>query len=176
MSDLPQPRRRARVRASLQNPDLPPRTVVALSVTPSADEHVELHSIFSHSRWQLYSARTFFEALAMLSDSRIGVVMSESAFPDGHSWKDLLEEIEKMSNPPSLVVTSRLADDRLWAEVLNLGGYDLLMKPFDAAEVFRTVSLAWMSWKNRWKSAALEPKPAKSADARKTFMMKAKAG
>jgi DNA-binding response OmpR family regulator len=32
--------------------------------------------------------------------------------------------------------------------VLNLGAYDLLMKPFDLTEVFRVVSLAWRHWKN----------------------------
>jgi DNA-binding response OmpR family regulator len=47
-----------------------------------------------------------------------------------------------------LIVTSDLADDRLWAEALNLGAYDVLAKPFRAAEVFRTVSLAWRQWKD----------------------------
>ena len=42
-----------------------------------------------------------------------------------------------------MIVTSRLADDRLWAEVLNLGGYDVLAKPFDASEVARVVGTAW---------------------------------
>jgi hypothetical protein len=36
----------------------------------------------------------------------------------------------------------------LWAEVLNLGGYDLLMKPFEEAEVYRVVGLAWLFWKD----------------------------
>jgi DNA-binding response OmpR family regulator len=39
-------------------------------------------------------------------------------------------------------VTSRLADERLWAEVLSLGGYDVLMKPFDVSEVYRVIRLA----------------------------------
>ena len=46
-----------------------------------------------------------------------------------------------------LIVTDRLADERLWAEVLNLGGYDLLLKPFDPEEVLRVVNSAWTSWK-----------------------------
>jgi DNA-binding NtrC family response regulator len=46
-----------------------------------------------------------------------------------------------------LIVTDRLADERLWAEVLNLGGYDLLLKPFDPEELLRVVSSAWASWK-----------------------------
>jgi len=45
-------------------------------------------------------------------------------------------------------VADRLADDRLWAEVLNLGAYDLLIKPFDTQEVLRTVGLACKTGQN----------------------------
>jgi DNA-binding response OmpR family regulator len=55
-----------------------------------------------------------------------------------------------MKCPPLLVVTSRVADDRLWSEVLNLGGYDVLAKPLNTKEVFHVAGLAWMSWKQRW--------------------------
>jgi len=52
--------------------------------------------------------------------------------------------------PPAidLIVTCRLADEYLWAEALNVGAYDVLAKPFDAAEVNRVVSLAWLHWKD----------------------------
>ena len=53
-----------------------------------------------------------------------------------------------MSFSPLLIVTARCADDQLWAEVLNLGGYDVLMKPFERTEVIRVISLAWLNWKN----------------------------
>jgi hypothetical protein len=45
--------------------------------------------------------------------------------------------------PIPLIVASRLADDKLWAEVLNLGGSDVLALRFDHDEVIRSVSLAW---------------------------------
>jgi FixJ family two-component response regulator len=70
------------------------------------------------------------------------VVITETDFPDGLSWKELLEEIEDMREAQPLIVMSRIADGRLWAEVLNLGGYDLLMKPLDATEVLTIVTLA----------------------------------
>jgi DNA-binding response OmpR family regulator len=90
-------------------------------------------------------------------------VLSECVLPEGKTWKDLLRAVEALRNPPPLIVTSRLADECLWAEVLNLGGYDLLMKPFDATEVFRVVSLAWLSWKNRLERATSSRKPARAA-------------
>ena len=45
------------------------------------------------------------------------------------TWKQLLDEIRRLSIPPFLIVTSRVADDYLWAEALNVGAYDILAKP-----------------------------------------------
>ena len=39
--------------------------------------------------------------------------------------------------------------ERLWAEALNLGAYDVLAKPYDPTEVVRSVSLAWLQWTSR---------------------------
>jgi DNA-binding response OmpR family regulator len=61
----------------------------------------------------------------------------------------MLEHISCLPDPPFLIVTSRLADEQLWAEALNVGAYDVLAKPFDATEVMRTVSSAWQHWQGR---------------------------
>ncbi len=66
------------------------------------------------------------------------MVITECELAGGLSWRDLLAEIDEMG----VIVTSKVADERLWAEVLNLGGYDLLMKPLDPAEVLRVVTMA----------------------------------
>src|SRR5947208_1062918 len=67
---------------------------------------------------------------------------------DSRYWKDLLRHLWTMEFPPALVVADRLADERLWAEVLNLGGYDLLTKPFVEKEVIHVLSTACRSEKN----------------------------
>jgi DNA-binding NtrC family response regulator len=81
------------------------------------------------------------QALAHLTESRISVVICETFLPDG-SRKDLLDCIGRVRAPSVLVVTSKLADEPLWAEVLNLGGYDDLAQPFDREEVTRVVRSA----------------------------------
>jgi DNA-binding NtrC family response regulator len=58
----------------------------------------------------------------------------------------MLDVIHHVQDAPALIVTCRLADERLWAEALNLGAYDVLAKPFDRDEVLRSVSLAWLNW------------------------------
>jgi DNA-binding response OmpR family regulator len=47
-----------------------------------------------------------------------------------------------MKEPPPLIIADRLADERLWAEALNLGADDLLATPFDATEVWHAVTTA----------------------------------
>jgi len=77
-----------------------------------------------------------------------------------------------MPIPPQLIVADRLAHEGLWAEVLNLG-YDLLMTPFEAAEVLRVVTLAWDFWKRELGRAAARPKLSKSAEPGPRFSRKA---
>lgn len=143
--------------------DATAHSVLVLAVSPLAEDHVSLRAIFSHSKWELYSVDSFEEARSFLHANPVGVVLSECTLPEGKTWKDLLRAVETLRHPPPLIVTSRLADECLWAEVLNLGGYDLLMKPFDPTEVFRVVSLAWLSWKSRVARAASPRKSGRAA-------------
>jgi len=47
----------------------------------------------------------------------------------------MLEHLSSSPREPLLIVSSRNADERLWAEVLNLGGFDVIATPFDSFEV-----------------------------------------
>ncbi len=114
---------------------------VLLSISPLDEDHVALRSMLPASVWHICSARCRRDAVVELNRSGISVILCEECLPDA-SWKDILFELDARRSSPPLVVTSRLADDLLWAEVLNLGGYDLLMKPFEAAEVVRVLDLA----------------------------------
>ena len=59
---------------------------------------------------------------------------------DTGSWQELIEEAQAAQS--LMIVVSRHADERLWAEVLNLGGFDVLALPFDRDELRRSVSSA----------------------------------
>ena len=122
------------------------KTVAVLAVSPHEDDHACLRSIFSHSNWRIFQAHNCLEALKFVKGHRMAVLVCERELPDG-DWKTLLDSLAGLPLSPLLVVTSRNADDTLWAEVLNLGAYDVLSKPFDRAEVTRIISLAWLHWK-----------------------------
>lgn len=127
-------------------------SATVLCVSPFEADHAFLERAFRNSALKVQAVRSSREALDLLSSSKVAVVLCEESLPDGN-WKGMLADVASMPDGPVLIVTSRLADDILWAEVLSLGAYDLLMKPFDATEVFRVVSLAWRHWKENWEKA-----------------------
>lgn len=90
---------------------------------------------------QLNFANTLLRALKRLRRAGSAVVLCDENLPDG-TWLDLLNNVSTSGAPPHLVVTSRLADDRLWAEVLHRGGFDVVAKPFRACEVQHVVKTA----------------------------------
>jgi DNA-binding NtrC family response regulator len=89
------------------------------------------------------------------SQRAIAVVICEQRLPDG-DWKLMLAELDKAAVRPSFVVSSRLADERLWAELLNLGAFDLLLgAPFYAEEVLRVTESAWLARNRAARPSAL---------------------
>jgi DNA-binding NtrC family response regulator len=126
----------------------PERVVTVLAISDCAEDQRWLSGVFQRTNWRLLHVRSIREATEVLKTNRVPVVLCESVLPDGN-WKSLLGCFAQTSDEPLLVVTSRHADDRLWAEVLNLGGYDVLSKPFDHAEVVRVISAAWLQWRQR---------------------------
>ena len=123
-----------------------------LVVSPCEDDLRPLRGTLP-SNWTLYVARGAGEATKILRQTSVPVILCESELPDGN-WKDLLAVVTGMQNPPLMIVTSRLANEYLWAEVLNLGGYDLLAKPFNSIEVIQVTSMAWRRWKSAWKTSS----------------------
>lgn len=108
----------------------------------SGDEqiHSSLGTILC-SDCKLHRAAGCRDALSAIRRFRPWVVVCDQNLADG-DWRDLLRHLENEPRTPPLIVSSPLADERLWAEVLNLGGYDLLASPFAATEVRRVVQMA----------------------------------
>jgi DNA-binding NtrC family response regulator len=131
--------------------------ITLLAASPYENDHALLHTILSHSNWVMYTASTCDEALSVIHREVIPVVIWDAELRGGN-WQFILDKFAAMPHPPKLIVSSRLADERLWADVLQAGAYDLLQTPFDSHELFRVVSLAWHSWHRQWKTAKPAPR------------------
>ena len=131
-------------------------TISVLSVSPIDEDCVSLERIFNdsewtaytNSKWALIARSTLASAVAAFRQNPFPIVLCEADLLSG-TWREMLEQITLLPNLPLLIVTSPLADERLWAEALNLGAYDVLAKPFEKREVVRILSMAWLHWKDR---------------------------
>jgi DNA-binding response OmpR family regulator len=135
--------------------------LVVLVVSPCEGDLLALRGALP-SNWTLYIASDAAEAKQILRQTSVPVILCDSELPDGN-WKDLLVAVAGIQSPPLLIVTSRLADEYLWAEVLNLGGYDVLAKPFNSIEFIQVISMAWRRWNHEWKSGSGESAMAQNA-------------
>ncbi len=123
---------------------IPPAAGV-IAASREKDEVDDLKGILLPLSWRLRTAQTNQDVLALLHREISPVVLSDAELPDG-GWRNLLDALAAFPAPPRLIVCSRTADERLWAEVLNLGAYDLLLQPFDRGEVTRVIELAYSDW------------------------------
>jgi CheY-like chemotaxis protein len=135
----------------------PPGTITVLSFSPSENDHAVLAQTFRDSSLTLYPncrltlqpSPTLASTLALLRTHRIPIVLcDDDAYPE--AWREILGACQLLPEPPCVIVTSRLADDRLWMEILSEGAFDLLAKPFDPSDVMRTIHSAWVHWQNRY--------------------------
>ena len=131
----------------LKQPEIE-KTSAVLSVSPLDADHLSLEAIIGDSSVTLLKARDLVSARLLLQQHDVAAVVCERDLLPG-TWMDMLEDIKALPNPPSLIVASRLADERLWAEALNLGAWDVLATPFNPTEVLRSVKSGWQHWHHR---------------------------
>jgi DNA-binding response OmpR family regulator len=120
-----------------------------LSISPIEDDHNSLEQILSAFRLTLHRALTLASAMLFLAENHEPVVICERDLTPG-TWKDILGGANVLPQPPCIIVTSRLADEHLWVEALNVGAYDVLAKPFETEEVVRSVISASRSWHDQY--------------------------
>jgi DNA-binding NtrC family response regulator len=75
-------------------------------------------------------------ARAKLRRDSYEVILTEAGLPDG-DWLDVLQLARNSAVESEVIVTDPHADARFWSEALNRGAYDLVVQPFDQAEVRR---------------------------------------
>jgi len=109
-----------------------------LYVGANHDELVSLRRILPAALWRAQHALTATAAIRELRLVNYDVVLCEKELEDA-TWAEILEIVAGVPAGPVLVVASLFADEQLWAEALNLGAYDVLAKPFEAAEVNRVL-------------------------------------
>ena len=117
------------------------KSLSALLVGKYETDRLLIHNVFKRFGWRLFEAAGRPHAMICLERNPVQVVIAESNLPNWN-WKRVLNDLRRLARPPQLIVTSRTADESLWAEVLNIGGYDVMAQPLEEYEFERVIASA----------------------------------
>ena len=109
-----------------------PRVLVVMP----AQRRLGLLPILEQSGMEVYVVGNFRDAQQKLAEQSYDLLFVDAELPGG-SWQHLVEYISTSGKKCEVIVCSRCGDERLWAEVLQCGAYDLIPEPYDEHEVAR---------------------------------------
>ena len=118
-----------------------PSSVDVVLLTPHPADVEVMTSAFSRTQVRLHHASTVPQALGLLETTQSLVLVVEDEFSDG-DWVQMLDLLAVRHPLVAMVVCSQRADERLWAEVINRGAFDLVNRPFYGPELIRILETA----------------------------------
>jgi len=107
-----------------------------LFVSGHPDDALRLVPMLQSLPLVLDQVATLEQARNQLQQTDYEIILTEANLPDG-DWLGALHLARQQPGAVKVIVTDPQADARFWAEVLNMGGYDLLTQPFYEPEVRR---------------------------------------
>jgi DNA-binding response OmpR family regulator len=130
------------------------KTAAVLTVSSLAATHDRFREILQRRNQPILQAFRVEEAREFIGSGRVFLVITDRVLPDG-TWRDVMRLADREdARRPLVIVTCRNADELLWGEVLNLGGYDVLSQPIEEPEVARITGMAWLQWKQAGRRAS----------------------
>jgi len=128
-----------------QGPRTSPLCVVLLHASREDVHFLRRILAYNARGFQTLRVARIEQVKRLLADHDVSAVICERDLHPG-TWLDVLAALEAAPNPPLLIVTSSHVEEELWADVIHRGGFDILMKPFEAEEVLRVVGSASRAW------------------------------
>ena len=106
-------------------------------VVPSEREYCLIEDWLFAEGIEALPASCLLQAVLQQVAAPASVILYDTDTPE--SWREALEHFLYLRPASRVVLLSRLADEEMWMQVLDCGGYDLLMKPFRAREICSVV-------------------------------------
>jgi DNA-binding response OmpR family regulator len=108
-----------------------------------------LRRLLSGLPYQIFTTDSCHSALQCLSWRCPCLIVCERSLRDG-TWRDLLGFSRTSPGQPPVIVSSQHPDRNFYAEVLNMGGFDVIARPFKSQEVLHVIQTAyWRITSNR---------------------------
>jgi CheY-like chemotaxis protein len=112
--------------------------LTALAIINSHADRNQLERIFEKAGWNI----VFEDGIEVAAGRMYMVVLCDRDLP-GVDWRQAVQQLASGQHRRGVILASSVVDDYLWEEVIQLGGYDVVSKPFREDEVIHAIEFAW---------------------------------
>lgn len=123
--------------------------VQVLLVSARAEDRRNLQAILKGTPWDMVEVGDRAGAVEALQRSAFPIVLYDRDLAGG-AWQDGLQMLLAACGRACVILLSSVADEYLWNEVVQGGGFDVLTRPFRKEQVVATLDFAYTHWKTRW--------------------------
>lgn len=114
----------------------------------------ELEGILTSRGMRTRHSHNCFQARAVLREAMLpGLVLTGVSLPDG-TWEDVLDAARAAPAKPPVIVVTRLADMKLYLDVLERGAHDFIVPPFSSSDMTYIIRAAILKGRERARDAA----------------------
>ena len=123
-----------------------PGLIDLLLISPGECDRLLLEKAVRTAEWHLLHVHTCEEALAIMEAYLVPVVVCDQKAAGG-DWRRAVKCMISAPHPAPTLLASDSYDWRLWIELIDHGGFDLIAKPFNAAALDEKLHRAFNHWK-----------------------------
>jgi DNA-binding NtrC family response regulator len=113
------------------------------------DDYQRLQAILQDTKWSVVRALSWGEVSSFCGRVASPVVLVDRHF-QGSDWRFTFASLLNTTANCCLILVSDVSDPYLWNELVQHGGFDVLARPFDQAEVRRTLAFAQKHFEAGW--------------------------
>jgi FixJ family two-component response regulator len=128
------------------------QNIPLLMVTSRAEDVEELKSLFRETPWELNDVSNVEQAVAALKAAPVPILLFDRDLDSEH-WQATMKRFIHSRRGACLVLVSSVADQYLWDEVVQHGGFDLITRPFRREQVLSTLMFAYAHCRTPWPKA-----------------------
>jgi DNA-binding NtrC family response regulator len=123
--------------------------ISVLIVTSRPEDIGELRDLLPGTPWQLNDVRDLEGAAEALRAAAVPMLLFDRDTADG-CWQDAIRQLTRIHPSACVVLLSNVADQYLWDEVIQQGGFDVLTRPFKKDQVLSTFVFAYAQCRAPW--------------------------
>lgn len=115
--------------------------VKILVVSMSLDDRWLLEHLGKRHGWELRFTSSPREGFNLAAHSHFDLILCDRS-QYGYPWREVMERLAASSPRSCILLVSPVNDDYLWSDVLQQGGYDVLIRPLREKAVLHSIDAA----------------------------------